>query len=208
MIPGRGIGCPRRWMRSPAPRSHEVHGPPADDPQRTDGRHFVTAILLISIVRNPPSTAAARNVTYLSTTWRRPVSRRGPSRPRRGLDRGQRATERADHGAGLRADPVRVGSELGLDREAVLDRVGAVRADRPAPRLVEQHVLDVLRHQSVDERRALLPLRQPPPSLGDAVLDHRHGVRVDETLRREVCSTRARAFSSGSTDVMASILAL
>ena len=41
-----------------------------------------------------------------------------------------------------------------------------------------------------------------------AVLDQRHGVRVDQSLCREVGSTSARAFNSGSPDVMTSILAL
>ena len=81
---------------------------------------------------------------------------------------------------------MRVGSELRLDRQAVLDGLGAGLAERPALSLVEQHVLDVLGHQPADEVGACRPLGEPPAPLGHAVLDDRDRVRVEQPLRREV----------------------
>ena len=63
---------------------------------------------------------------------------------------------------------------------------GQSRQTRPAAGLVEECVLDVLGDQPVDERLALLPLRQPPAPLGHAVLDHGDGMGVDESLSGEV----------------------
>ena len=108
---------PAAAARAPA-RAPARAASPSPEPQLDLG----TTVLPVLIKRYAPQIVAAIIV---------PLDPAQDHSEERTDDRGERA-ERRDDVPRLRTHPVWIGTELRFDREAVLDRVGAARAHRPA----------------------------------------------------------------------------
>ena len=77
-----------------------------------------------------------------------------------------------------------VGGHPQLVRPVVL--VVGQPAQRPRPDLLEQRLLHVLGDQTGDVRRAVGPLVDPPPALGQHVVDDRHRARRVHAAGHEI----------------------